>query len=69
MRYKFLHHKPDALTGKSRTYVHRHPTIEIQAGLYECLKPIARKRGLTVNQLIASETSTLLMQLLINDEG
>jgi len=67
MNWKFLHRKTDPLTGRSSSYVNRHPTIEMREGLYEALKPIARKRGLTVNQLIASETHTLLMNILLED--
>lgn len=69
MQFKFLHRKIDALTGRNTCYVHRHPTIEIQAGLYEALKPVARARGYrTVNQMIAAETSGMLMRLLLESE-
>lgn len=70
MHWRFIHRKLDALTGRETRYVHRHPTIEVQAGLYEALKPIARKRGYkNVNALIKAETSTMLMNILLNDEG
>jgi len=68
MHSKFIHRKQDALTGRETRYVHRHPTIELQAGLYEALKPVAKKRGYrTVNQMIAAEGSALVMRLLLED--
>lgn len=69
MQFKFLHYKVDALTGRKTRYVHRHPVIEIQCGLYEALKPVAKARGYrTVNQMIAAETSGMLMKLLLESE-
>jgi hypothetical protein len=69
MHYKFLHRKKDALTGRSACYLNRHPTFEIREGLYEALKPIAKKKGYrSVNQMIAKEGQTMLMQLLLEDE-
>lgn len=69
MHWRFIHHKTDALNGRVTRYLHRHPTIEVQAGLYEALKPIARKRGYrNVNDMIASETQTMLMNILLQEE-
>lgn len=68
MHYKFIHRKRDPLTGRSASYIKRHPVVEIREGLYETLKPIARKRGKTVNQLIASEVHTRLMNLILEEE-
>lgn len=69
MHFRFLHRKKDALSGRSVCYVRRHPTIEIQYGLYEALKPVAKARGYaSVNQMIAAETSGMLMQLLLESE-
>lgn len=70
MHWRFIHHKKDALTGRLSCYVHRHPTIEIQAGLYEALKPVARAKGYkNVNALIAAETPVMLMNILLESEG
>ncbi len=68
MHWRFLHRKNDPLTNRSASYVNRHPTIEMREGLYEALKPIARKRGQTVNQMIASQTHVMLMDLLLETE-
>ena len=68
MHYRFLHRKPDPLTGKPRNYLHRHPTIEVSEGLYEALRPIAKKKGYkNVNEMIARESATMLMNILLGE--
>ena len=68
MHSRYIHRKEDALTGKVTRYVHRHPVIELQTGLYEALKPVAKKRGYkSVNDMIAKVSATLVMQLLLED--
>jgi hypothetical protein len=68
MHSKFIHRKTDALTGLQTRYVHRYPLFDIQAGLYEALKPVAKRRGYTsVNEMIAVEGKALVMRLLLED--
>lgn len=70
MHWRFIHRKKDALTGRSTAYLHRHPTIEIQEGLYNALRPIAKAKGYTsVNALIAGETPVMLMNILLESEA
>jgi hypothetical protein len=68
MHWRFITRKQNPLDGRDANYLKRHPTLEIREGMYEALKPIARKRGLTVNQLIASEAHTMLMNLLLQED-
>lgn len=69
MHYRFIHRKTDALSGRSTVYLHRHPIIEIPEGLYEALKPVAKKRGyVSVNEMIARETLTMLMNILLGEQ-
>lgn len=69
MHWKFIHRKRDALSGRETRYVSRHPTFEIPVGLYEALKPIAKKRGYkTVNEMIRREGTTMLMNILLEDQ-